>query len=281
MTLSEFTYTVLLKPKPLRLLVNRILCFFIPRTKRIGEAIVALNPSDPVVSGALTLGVYERDEIQFFRKSYVPGMSFLDIGANSGLYTALAISQGHPLGKMLAVEPHEESRKYLIETIRLNNGETVAVEGVAVGSNQGVATLFSNPDNKGDNRTYNDPLLSLSSTVPVETIDRLCEKHRIESIDFIKIDIQGSEYSALLGAKAVLTRSKACILMTEFWAFGLRRAGADPEDYLDLIRSLGFTISKLKKGSLLKINDDELLEKTSSRHYVNLVAWKGLELMSQ
>ena len=55
------------------------------------EGLQALQ-SDPVISGALTLGVYERGEIAFFRSRFRAGMTLVDVGANVGLYSALALS---------------------------------------------------------------------------------------------------------------------------------------------------------------------------------------------
>ena len=43
-----------------------------------------------VVSGALHFGVYEKAETKFFQTPFREGMTFLDVGANIGYYTALA-----------------------------------------------------------------------------------------------------------------------------------------------------------------------------------------------
>ena len=44
--------------------------------------------------------------------------------------------------------------------------------------------------------------------VPTETIDHLVQTGRIERVDFIKMDIEGSELAALRGAEASLRRFK-------------------------------------------------------------------------
>ena len=62
MTIAEFIYTVLLRPRPLRRAANATIRALLPERIRVGEATVWLNPDDPVISGALTLGVYERRE---------------------------------------------------------------------------------------------------------------------------------------------------------------------------------------------------------------------------
>src|ERR1700743_2415223 len=102
MTPLEFVYTVLLKPAPLRKLANASIRALPPRTLHRHGATVVLNPNDPVVSGALTFGGYEIPETKFFLRVCRPGMTFLDIGANVGYYTALALACMQGQGKIIA-----------------------------------------------------------------------------------------------------------------------------------------------------------------------------------
>jgi len=82
-------------------------------------------------------------------------------------------------------------------------------------------TLYQNPDNKGDNRLYPDALLHGGETVEADTLDNICRQHGIDSVSFIKIDVQGAEAKVMRGARGVLRASSDCILMTEFWPYGL------------------------------------------------------------
>ena len=120
MTTSEFVYTVLLKPRLLLRTANAVIKALLPRTIRVHDAVIWLNPNDPVVSGALALGVYEQDEISFFQSHFTKGMTFIDVGANAGLYTGSALSTKDYKGTVLAIEPCSESRYYLEKTIQNN-----------------------------------------------------------------------------------------------------------------------------------------------------------------
>ena len=82
--LAEFVYCYLLRPWPLRQITNWTIRKILPKQIQFGEAIVVLNPNDPVVSGALHFGVYEKAETRFFESSCRGGMTFLDVGANIG-----------------------------------------------------------------------------------------------------------------------------------------------------------------------------------------------------
>ncbi|MGY8649957.1 MAG: hypothetical protein ACKVKM_03995 [Verrucomicrobiia bacterium] len=50
--LAEFVYCYLLRPWPLRPLANWAIRQLLPAQVNFGEAVVVLNPDDPVVSGA-------------------------------------------------------------------------------------------------------------------------------------------------------------------------------------------------------------------------------------
>jgi len=193
-TIAEFVYTILLKPRPLRRAANAAIRALLPGRIRVGEATVWLNPDDPVISGALTLGVYERGEIAYFRSRFGAGMTFIDIGANVGLYSALALSTPGFRGRVLAIEPHSESRLYLQKTIESNAAAAsgaALVCGHAASDRAETLTLYKNPENKGDNRLYPDPLLRGEETVAADTLDNICRRYAIASAQFIKIDVQG------------------------------------------------------------------------------------------
>jgi FkbM family methyltransferase len=282
MSLAEFVYTVLLRPPPLRRAANALLRALTPESVRVGDARIWLNPNDPVVSGALTLRVFEPDEIRFFRSYLRGGMNFVDVGANVGLYTGLALATPDFSGRILAVEPHAESRLFLEKTIRGNGSarqrERVLVCPVAASDRAGSVTLYKNSQNRGDNRLYADTLLDEQETVATDMLDNLCARHDIGSVQFLKVDVQGAEAQVLSGARRVLSNSGDCVLMTEFWPYGLQRMGADGLGYLELLGELGFTLFQLprKDGRLSALADPrELVSRQPGRRYTNLVGLKG------
>lgn len=274
MTIAEFVYTVLLRPRPLRRAANATIRALLPQKVRVGAASVWINPEDPVISGALTLGVYERGEIAYFRSRFAADMTFIDVGANVGLYSALALSTPGFRGRVLAIEPHAESRAYLQKTIQANGG-TAQICDLAASDSPGTLTLYKNPENKGDNRLYPDPLLRGEERIAADTLDNICRRYGITSAQFIKIDVQGAEAQVMRGAKELLAASTDCILMTEFWPYGLARCGADGLAYLQLLQDSGFRLYELGRD-LAPVNDARaLVERTQGRRYANLVGIKG------
>jgi FkbM family methyltransferase len=281
MTIAEFVYTTLLRPRLLRRAANAAIRASLPERLQVGGATVWLNPHDPVVSGALRFGVYERGEIAFFRSRFGAEMTFVDVGANVGLYSALALSTPGFRGRVLAIEPHEESRRYLQKTIEANAAQPAGAAlicGLAASDRAETVTLYQNPENKGDNRLYPDPLLRGAETVAADTLDNICRRHGITSAQFIKIDVQGAEAKVIGGATGLLAASRDCILMTEFWPYGLARCGANGPAYLEMLQDLGLRLYELagNRGVLAPVGSARaLVERTQGRRYANLVGVKG------
>jgi FkbM family methyltransferase len=277
---SEFVYTALLKPRILRRAANAVIKFLLPKTVTVGDAIIWINPNDPVVSGALRFRVYERSEISFFRSRFISDMTLIDVGANVGLYTGVALSRKGFNGVVLALEPHRESREFLQRTIasnRVTNQQgKVIVSDIAASDRAGSATFYKNSQNKGDNRIYPDPLLDEEEVIATDTLDNICQQHGIDSVQFLKIDVQGAEAKVVGGAARLLQRSADCIVMTEFWPYGLSRSGSDALAYLESLGRLGFRLYELRSGSILPLDSPRaLISKTQGRNYANLIGLKG------
>jgi len=290
MTLSEFIYTVMLKPPLLKKAVNRLILSLLPETVNVGPAIVHLNPKDPVVSGALSFGVFERDELAFFARSCGEGMTVIDVGANVGTYTACAMHHIKNSGVVVAIEPHAESRQYLLRTIDANakklppeNLPRVHVSDTAAASSEGVARLFVNPNNKGDNRLYRSELTPEIDSLQIRTrtIDAILQDLGIHSADYIKLDIQGCEFDAVRGAQKTIENSERMIILSEFWPEGLRQAsGQHASAYLELLSTLGFSIYELRSDKMNPLRGthdfNSLISRLSGRKYTNIACLKAI-----
>lgn len=284
-SIAEFTYTVVLKPRPLRWMTNAVIPFCLPKQLAIDGVQVVLNPNDPVVSGALTFGVYEKPESHFFRAVCQPGMNVLDIGANVGYYTALAIKASQGQGRIVALEPDPENFRLLEATVAANRASNVTCINGAAADHPGEMTLFTSSENRGDNRLYESKLSNGSVRVKTYTIDGLMDQLGMPSLDFVKIDVQGFEGRVFDGMRETLKRSPALTVLTEFWPFGLRSAGSDAAVMLSNLEEAGFTLYHLTAAGTVEplANKEKLIRDYPGRRYTNLVASKvpGLERITR
>jgi len=250
-------YEVVLRPKPLRVMTNAALRAACPSRKRLGSAWRTPNPNDPVVSGGAALGLYDRSGTAFFKKYCKPGMTFLDIGANTGYFSAWAIGLMRGNGRIIAFEPDPEARRYLELTRDANGSSCMSVIPLAASDAEGVAQLYKNEENRGDNRLWKSDHCSSPVNVQCAPVDNVLRSLGIGSVDLIKMDVQGFEGHVLGGMKETLKCSPNLTLLTEFWPWGLTKAGTDPHELLEILGNLEFSLFTLVKGGVLKpMNED-------------------------
>ena len=281
MRASEFIYSVLLRPKPLRTAANFLLRASVPKSVMRHGATIVLNQQDPIVAGALALGVYEPDETRFFLSICRPGQVFLDVGANCGYYTALFLTHAGPGSRVVALEPDPECIEFLKGTVAANGGKNVSCIQVAASNGPGTARLYRNLDNRGDNRLYANDLAAGVCEIRTNTVDSILAEAGLREVNLIKMDVQGYEGHVLQGMRETIRAASQLTILSEFWPWGLRQAGSDPAVFLKSLEELGFELFHLRHGgSVQKIDDHSaLIESHPGRRYTNIVANKGTQLL--
>jgi FkbM family methyltransferase len=274
---ATYIYTVLLKPPPLRRLAQWVVKRLIPPVMNFRGAPLALNQQDAIVSGSLALGFYETFVIDVIENLLRPGMTFLDVGANIGLYTALAARIVGPSGRVIAVEPSSSNCALIKETVRLNAfGNVIVFEGAA-SDDAGRAALFLCDDNPADHRLHDRTGKRAKVEVETITLDALAAERGVGRADLIKIDTQGAEASVLAGMTALLNVDPAPAITLEFWPWGLSQAGSDPRALLDRIIAAGFSLYELDgdRRQIIPRNDlAALVGLDLERQHINLLLCK-------
>lgn len=277
MTVAEFLYTVVLRPKPLKAMANAVIRLCIPKQVARHGAIIVLNPNDPVVSGALTFGVYEKPETAFLLSVFRSGMTFLDVGANLGYYTALAIARVGKQGKIVALEPDVENFGFLKKTVQANNADNVVCIQKAAADQAGKLTLYVSSGNRGDNRLYSNDLCDGSYDVDVSTVDIMLQEQGVAKVDLVKIDVQGFERQVFRGMKETIRQSDQMIMLMEFWPFGLESAGTNTLEFLRELEGAGLELFELTaQGKVKKVGDkQQFIARYPGREYANIIAVRG------
>jgi FkbM family methyltransferase len=138
----------------------------------------------------------------------------------------------------LAFEPAPANVRRLInETSGFAN---VKILPCAVSDSPGHMELTLSPDSAIDHHLSGRKIEG-AQTVMVKAValDEACAD--LPSVDIIKMDIQGAEHLAILGMTGLLARSPACVIVMEVWPWGLRRAGGDWRELMELLKESGFT----------------------------------------
>lgn len=139
--------------------------------------------------------LFDRYELHMLSHVLRPGSTFIDVGANVGIYSIFAALHAGPHARIIAVEPHPLALERLRCNILINNLANITVEPVALGDRQGPIMLKSYPSNIGRSSIlfdHNGPAHNLIE-VQGETLEGLCAKHGLKRIDALKLDAEGAE----------------------------------------------------------------------------------------
>ena len=132
-----------------------------------------------------------------------PGDIVIDAGAWIGDFSAYASSKG---ASVYAFEPGETSFQLLLETSKLNTKGPIQVVNMGLGSKVGEAFFMCDDGRSAGGRIYAGNNCKKENVIRITTLDEFVEKQKIQKVDFIKADVEGSEYDLLIGAKNVLKK---------------------------------------------------------------------------
>lgn len=183
-----------------------------------------------------------------------PGMVVVDGGASCGIYTIAAAKLVGSTGKVFSFEPGVETFSVLRKNIDLNRLENVRAYRAALSDRDGKAILYHNVQGPngfslGCPRT---PGLKLKQEeVPTYTLGRMAQEEGVRRIDLIKLDVEGAEELALLGAGQLIVRLRPTIIF-EFNRIGVQQMGLDPLGSWKLLKGLGYTLSYLEESGDLR-----------------------------
>lgn len=144
------------------------------------------------------------DEGQYFDPELVKlpkEAFFIDAGSYIGdtLQEFVRFSRGE-YGKIICLEPVKSNIELIKKVVSRNGYQKVDV--FAVGASDTGKVLFFDNDSGMSAR----PSEIGDIKVECDSIDHICDKNAYSRIDFIKMDIEGSEYDTLIGAENVIKK---------------------------------------------------------------------------
>jgi FkbM family methyltransferase len=135
-----------------------------------------------------------------------PGDTVLDIGANAGHYTLRMSELVGPNGLVIAFEPIAETFRELSYDCGQARYKNIALVNAAVSDRPGrVRMTVPTRD------SYRASVTDSGDAVLAITIDAM----KLPKVDLIKIDVEGHELQALLGARELLERDKPLLVVEE------------------------------------------------------------------
>jgi len=182
------------------------------------------------------------------------GDTVVDAGANKGSYLYWLRRQVGPTGCVLAFEPQPALATYLAEICRRLRWNNVQVHACALSDKAGTATLHV-PGADGSPgaslvKIAQESKSTRSYDCPLATLDGIMS--RGESLDFLKVDVEGHELEVFRGAKGTIMRNKPRIL---FECEDRHLQGRPMAEVFDYLLRLGYQGRFFLDGKLLSLEE--------------------------
>ena len=185
-------------------------------------------------------GSYEPNLLDLILRTLSEGDVYVDIGAHIGIHALPAARRLQGLGgHVYAFEP-SDSADELERAARRNGIVNLTLVRCAVGETAGTVELRPDPRFGRDDpatRSAFGPGPVIGS-FPVVVFDAWAKD--LERLDVVKIDIEGSEVSALIGMRETLARLRPRLVIVEDNEETLARAGRSSQDLRDELARTGY-----------------------------------------
>jgi FkbM family methyltransferase len=185
--------------------------------------------------------IYEEFETSVIEKEIKEGDIVVDIGANIGYYTLIFAKLVGEKGKVFAFEPHPKNFCLLKKNVEINGYKNVVLEQKAVSNTTGKARLYVYYDHPGAHHLHDTGDGRGWIEISTVRLDDYFANYDYQ-IDFVKMDIEGSEMAAVQGMYSILRKGRDMKIITEFNPMILKAFQVDPEEYLKLLLVHNFKI---------------------------------------
>jgi FkbM family methyltransferase len=209
----------------------------------------------------------DRAERQLLQKILFLGAVVVDGGANIGIYSEFLSRCVGPRGVVHSFEPCPDNFMRLRSATRkLPN---VRLCQAALGEHSGETMLYISDELNVDHRAYAiEGNARRALQVGMVALDNYFKPG--ERVDLLKLDIQGYELHALQGATRIINENQEIKLLLEFWPYGLKQAGNDWGELVEILEGFGMDIMFVRADGLIPFEVHDV--RMDANWYVNLFA---------
>jgi FkbM family methyltransferase len=171
--------------------------------------------------------------LEKYKSSHSEKLVIFDIGAHTGEFSILC---SEILGdEKISVHAFEPSR-VAFESLESNTRSMNFICRYNIGMGQKRSAKWLK--NSGSKiATIEDSQFNGAEAVQMESLDAFCSEHKINFIDYLKMDVEGYEFEVLKGARNLIQTGKIEFIQFEFGYFtALQKPGLHFHSYIDLLK---------------------------------------------
>ncbi len=180
------------------------------------------------------------------------GQRVLDLGAHIGTFSLFAAALGY---QVVSVEASPYNSALLRKSAERNGFDRMRVISAAVYNQPGTVGFVP----IGPYGFVSDSFTSSSTiSVPAITVDDLLTDVGWDGVDFIKMDIEGSEVAAIQGMSQLLARDDAPVILYESNGHMLSLFGETPNHLMATLEGFGYRCYLVQPGRLIPCQSGDL-----------------------
>jgi FkbM family methyltransferase len=256
-------YRWLTRVKP-KWLWSRIGSFLLPGDRRrVVETEMGirlyLDPLSHLGQQVLKWGVYEPKTCNLLNSRLGAGQVFVDVGANEGIFSALGGKLVGETGTVVAIEPQSSLRGLIEINCRLNGVANWRIYTAGLGRpGEDSERLFLYTPLQTGMASMVKSYRSTTAAVRVRllTLAEVMVDLGLESIDLVKVDVEGYERAVVEGLVGLIRERRIRALLLDYHSDILAQQG---------VRAADIHASILRAGMLPR---DGTVEEAATRSYV-------------
>lgn len=138
---------------------------------------------------------------KLFTAEYSPkiGDTVFDLGAGTGIESIFLSQLVGETGRVFAIEADPTVYRRLEKSVKLSSQKNLITINCAIGERESSQYLNQISKEGLGNHLSSSPLSDKTIKVSVLSLDSIFEKFKIEKVNLIKMNIEGSEFNALIG----------------------------------------------------------------------------------
>ena len=138
--------------------------------------------------------------------------TFIDVGTHVGRFSIILAKQG---SRVISIEPSKDNFKQLTTNIKLNNlQDKIKAFNIGCSEKEENKILYFVPQNEGLT-SLEEKEGSRKEIIKVKKLDKICNSLNLKpnSIDIIKVDVEGFELNVLKGTSNILKKGSPLLVI--------------------------------------------------------------------
>ncbi|MET8247377.1 FkbM family methyltransferase [Streptomyces sp. NPDC005202] len=208
----------------------------------------AVDTQDLIQRYVYLFGAWEPHMTSWLQRRLRPGDTFVDVGANVGIFSVLGARLVGDQGRVVAIEASPVFHQRLLQQARLNGCRNIrAVNAAVADSHKTLSFTLASSRNMGANSIvpYQGPA---ESTFDIDALPlpELLDPEEIANARIIKIDVEGAEGGVVRGLAPILdTLRPDAEITVEVTPDRMAQLGDSADELLKTMADAGFHVYRL------------------------------------